>query len=172
MENNSNSKCQSDNNSESSKGVTANLAEIRAQVSACGTLIDKIVDELQNVPTGSSVDAFKTQVLRKQAYLENLIDETSCEVDLLKRDMSAMAADLDEIKATLWDMQPPYIQSKLETTEDDEQAIIAALRCHPLSSIPPRKLSENEAMSFLKAIDDIVTQRRISDLPGPVASSE
>ncbi|MBN2340023.1 MAG: hypothetical protein JXX29_06825 [Deltaproteobacteria bacterium] len=167
--------------------LNSNLREIKAQIAEYGSTLEKIVSELQTVPDGQAIDAFRTQVMHKQMYLENLIDETTCEIDLLKRDMASIAADLREVKDVLKKMQhangademgfarrhtePVPIVSESYIDNADKQAI-AAIRRHPLSSIPPRQLSENEAMNFLRAIDEIVTKRRNSDLPIPASSTK
>lgn len=161
-----------------------NLDEVKGQLAQYGEMLEKIVDKLEDVPAGAAVDAFRTQVIRKQLYLENLLDETTSELDLLKRDVRSVASDLEEVKASLYQIRhgDAVTVGKVQEERDDTAApttaanedneMLNVMRQHPLSSIPPRQLSENEAMSFLKAIDEIITKRRISDFPAPFVSEK
>ncbi|MBN2718175.1 MAG: hypothetical protein JXX14_20185 [Deltaproteobacteria bacterium] len=156
--------------------VASNLAEIRTQVTDFGSVLQKIVDEMQNVPDARAVDAFKQQVLQKQMVLETLVEENSCTLEILKHDVVALTADVHELKSQMREVRDAY-KTGVEllppvnirgTTLD----AISALRRHPLSSIPPRQLSEGEAIRFLKAIDEIVTASDVCECLKTSASGE
>lgn len=156
--------------------MSENLGELKTQISGYRELIEKIICELKNVPDGTAIDIFQKQVIKKQAYLESLLDETTCELDLLKRDVFAIVADLQEVKQEVAALRPtsapPQPAMQKEDSTSTEHSILAAIRSHPLSSIPPRHLSETEALSFLKEIDSIVTKRSNSEVPEPYAIVE
>ena len=141
--------------------IAANLTEIREQVIDFGNILQNIVDEIQNVPDARAVDAFKQQVLQKQMVLETLVEENSCTLDLLKHDVVCLNADVQDLKAKFHDLNDArYAVSELlppTGVTGSSLDAVNALRRHPLSSIPPRQLSEGEAIRFLQAIDEIVT---------------
>jgi hypothetical protein len=151
--------------------LSSDMRKIKEQVSGFGSVLQKIVDEIQKVPDGKSVDAFRQQVLQKQMVLETLVEENCCELDLLKHDVTVLTADMRDLRSELQNLQfrEQTSQSTMATIPAEGQGnsslnAVEALRKHPLSSIPPRQLTETEAIRFLKAIDEIVTCHCENDL--------
>jgi hypothetical protein len=151
--------------------LSSDMLRIKEQVSGFGSVLQKIVDEIQKVPDGKSVDAFRQQVLQKQMVLETLIEENCCELDLLKHDVTILSADLRELKYELQNFQDrdrnmanAVSPLPVDSPENASHNAVEALRKHPLSSIPPRQLTETEAIRFLKAIDDIIACHCESDV--------
>ena len=154
--------------------LSSDMHKIREQISGFGSVLQKIIEEIQNVPDGRAVDAFRQQVLQKQMVLETLIEENCCELDLLKHDVVALSADLREMKSELQSFRDKNSVSGAATIpaaaqSKKSQNAVEALRKHPLSSIPPRQLSETEAILFLKEIDEIVTSHCESDFKSSVS---
>ena len=154
----------------------SNLIEIKEQVISFGQVLQKIVDEIQNVPDARAVDAFKQQVLQKQMVLETLVEENSCTLELLKHDVVSITSDIQRLKSRFHDLlderasdPAPPLPLGIKGCAMDA---VDALRNHPLSSIPPRQLSEGDAICFLKAIDEIVTTADVLEKPRTTASGE
>ncbi|MBN2529880.1 MAG: hypothetical protein JXR76_26050 [Deltaproteobacteria bacterium] len=161
--------------------LDGNLSEIKNQVTSLGKVLQKIVNEIEHVPDARAVDAFKQQVLQKQMVLETLVEENTSELEILKHDVVALSSDLREIKTVLMNLQDVHCNSSIPSAlstitspnfEDMEMGAVDALRNHPLSSIPPKQLSESEAINFLKAIDEIVAHFKTCDCSESSASGE
>jgi len=140
------------------------IQELKDQLAHQSTAIAELVEDYtQNAVAHERLEELTGTLQAGQRYLENLVDEVSGEIDKLKRDMHTLRNEFLQIKEALKtriQAQPKFavgLDNRIETSTRHSSIPPAQRRL--LSSIPPRRLTDDEAMELLQAVDRIVSGR-------------
>jgi hypothetical protein len=153
------------------------LDKLKKQLNNQGKAISELITAYEQIADQTSELAdFKEEFIHHKKYIEILIDDAVAEIDSVKTDLLKLTAEVQELKQMINpgieqpdddDGPQPQFAAQAKRTSDF-RALFSDLpgpsRERILSSMPPRKLSEDEALELLMAVDKII-KGRVSEPP-------